>query len=363
MKWIIRKNKVQIKKNPFQSYGFLKKLFMSEFFILILSIIMFMVVIPFQPSIVSLSALSNILSNILVLLMVCMGQTVVLIVAGIDLSMVGVIHLTGMVGGMIMAGSLNKDVLGGAPIWGIIISEKGGLLGGTPLAVPVGILLMLLVGILFGFLNGISIVKFKMPPVMVTLVSLMLSGALALYLTKSENINNLPESFTFLGSNILGYIPVSLFITGIFAVIIQLLLTRSILGRWFYATGTNIKTSIVSGVPTSKVTIMAYVFSGFCAALASVLYISRAGYSSPSYFSDSFLLDVIGATVIGGASLFGGKGTIVGTTFGVIFYVLLSKILNFININTDISDFIRGAVILGAVLLDISRTNLKNKSV
>jgi ribose/xylose/arabinose/galactoside ABC-type transport system permease subunit len=145
------------------------------------------------------------------------------------------------------------------------------------------------------------------------------------------------------------------------AVFAHFLLTRTSFGRQMYSVGTNRRASTISGVPSQRVIIMVYMFSGFCAAVASILYSARLGIGQPSLGSGNILLDVIGAAVIGGTSLFGGKGTVKGTLFGVAFFVLLLNILNSMQLSPFVIDAVKGGIILLAALLDITRTRLVNR--
>ncbi len=129
------------------------------------------------------------------------------------------------------------------------------------------------------------------------------------------------------------------------------------MGRWFYATGSNQRTSKVSGVPVARVIIMAYVLSGMFAAMGAVFYSARLGAGRPT-LGATLLLDVVGATVIGGTSLFGGKGKIMWTVFGVLFFVLLDNSLNLLNLSFYWVQIVKGSVILLAATLDVLRTRL-----
>jgi ribose transport system permease protein len=111
-------------------------------------------------------------------------------------------------------------------------------------------------------------------------------------------------------------------------------------------------------VPTKKVIVMAYMISGFCAAMGSILYSARMRMGRPTLGS-AILLDIIGANVIGGVSLAGGKGTVRGTLLGVLFFVLLANTLSLLNLSFETIDIVKGIVILGACLLDVVRTRLR----
>ena len=138
----------------------------------------------------------------------------------------------------------------------------------------------------------------------------------------------------------------------------QFILSRTVFGRQMMSIGTNPRTSQISGLPSARVVIMVYMFSGFCAAVASILYSARIGFGQPSLGGGNILLDIIGAAVIGGTSLFGGKGSVRGTVLGVAFFVFLANVLNAMQLSPFIIDAVKGGVILIAAFLDVTRTRL-----
>ena len=336
---------------------FLRHLLLSEYFVLYLSVVYFLVLLPFIPRMASPQNLGNVFSNMWPLLAVAIGQTFVLIVAGVDLSQSAIIALVSVIGASIMTSQLNPVLFEKSPLWGVVLTESGGPLAGTFLALPVALFVMVLAGALIGLFNGTAVAKLKMPPFMVTLISMMFFSAAAIYLTKSENIMHLPDAFLSIGQGQISYIPYSFFLVGALAIAAQWLLSRTVLGRWFYAVGTNLRTAGVSGVPVARVVIIAYMLSGFFAAVGSILYSSRLAAGRPTLGS-TILLDVVGATVIGGTSLFGGKGKIIWTVFGVLFFVLLDNSLNLLNLSFFYVQIVKGSVILLAAGLDVARTRL-----
>lgn len=338
----------------------IKKFLMSEYFVLYICIIYFLVLIPFIPKLVSIYNLSNIFSNMWPLFVIAVGQTFVLIVAGIDLSQSSVVGLTSAIGALIMTNELNPTLFSKSPFWGILISESGGPLANNILGVPVAILIMLAVGALVGLLNGIFITRFKMAPFMVTLISQMLFGSLAIYITTSQNVMNLPKAYNAIGGGNIGFIPISFIVAGLIGTLFHLFLSKTRSGKWFYAVGTNEKASHISGVPTNKIIILAYVISGFCAAMASVLYSGRLAMGRPT-LGEPLLMDIIGATVIGGTSMFGGKGKVSWTLFGVLFFTVMANTLNLLNLSFYTINIVKGSVIIAAAILDIQRIKIMSK--
>jgi ribose/xylose/arabinose/galactoside ABC-type transport system permease subunit len=356
---------------------FLRRLLLSENFVLYLSITYFIILSIFIPSLAEPRNLSNQLLNVWPLLAVSVGQTFVLIIAGIDLSQGSIMAITSVIGAAVMTTAVDPLLFEKTPLWGLFLKESGGVLAGNALDVPVAVVVMLLVGTLIGFLNGVAVTRFNMPPFMVTLVSLIFFSAFAIYLTQSQNISNLPEEFLRLGEGdivsvyfgekaepeikrreVLPFVTYPMIIAVGLVAAGQFILRRTVFGRYIYAIGTNRKAAEISGVPTKRVIILVFMFSGFCAAVASILYSARLGGGRPTVGGGNLLLDIIGATVIGGTSLSGGKGKVTYTFFGVVFFVLLLNTLNSMHLSAFHIDAVKGIIILIAAMLDVTRTRL-----
>jgi ribose transport system permease protein len=334
---------------------------LSEYFVLYLSILYMLVLWPFIPWLFGQRNIADILSNTWPLLALAIGQTFVLITAGIDLSQTSIMAVTSVAGAVVMTRVVDPVLFTKSPLWGIFLTENGGLLSGHSMAIPVAILVMLVIGSLIGLINGLAVAIFRMPAFMVTLVTMMFFSSFAIFLTKSENIRGLPDTFLDIGQGSLGPFPYAMMIAVLLAVAAHLLMTKTLFGRRLYATGTNAVASAISGVPTRKVVITAYMISGFCAAVGSVLYSARLEMGRPTLGATQ-LLDIVGANVIGGISLSGGKGKVTWTFFGVFFFVLLANTLNLMNLSFYLIDLVKGFVILGAALLDVLRTNRSARS-
>ena len=312
------------------------KLVGSEFFVLFLCLVVFAAFAPFTPGFVSQGNLANILIACLPLLLLATGQTMVLITGGIDLSVTATIGLSSVVGALVMGGD-------------------AGWLRGSPVAMPVAVGAMLATGAMVGLFNGACIAWLRMPAFMVTLTTTMFFSGLAVWLVKkianAESIYNLPPAFLAFGTQAW----LALLMALVATLLAHVLLARTLLGRWLYAVGYNPHTSLVSGVLVGGVTVSAYVLSGVFAAMASILLTARLETGSPNH-GKALLLDVIGAAVIGGTSLFGGKGKVLWTVYGVLFLALLGNGLNLLNLSDFLITIIKGAVILVAALLDAWRT-------
>jgi ribose/xylose/arabinose/galactoside ABC-type transport system permease subunit len=316
----------------------LRNPFVSEYSIFYLTVLYFLAMAPFTPGLASAENAANIFSNLLPLLIVATGQTVVLITGGIDLSVTSTIALSSVMGAMVMSGDQ-------------------GWLGGSRWATLAGIASMLLAGAVVGMFNGAAITFFRMPAFIVTLTTMMFASGLAVWLTKSKTIYNLPASFNSIGKSSFIVVPYALIVAALVALALHVTLTRSLFGRWLYAIGHNTRAAEVSGVPIKRTIWMAYVISGLCAATASILYTGRMETGSP-VLGQRILLDVIGAAVIGGVSLFGGKGKVIWTACGALFITLIDNSLNLLGLSYFFIMMVKGAVILLAALLDAWRNRL-----
>jgi ribose/xylose/arabinose/galactoside ABC-type transport system permease subunit len=357
--------------------GRLARAFQSDYFVLYLCIAYVAVLAPFIPTLVAPQNIVNILSNTWPLLIVAIGQTFVLAIAGIDLSQGAVIGITSVVGAMLIAMGGNPVILGDAPIWGTVLSEQGGLLNGMAVAVPLGILAMIITAAVIGALNGYAVAVIGMPAFMTTLVTMLIVSAFAIYLPLSYNIEQLPESYIALGKGdivsvyfgaksesqisrkiVYSFITYPMIISLAVAFFAHLLLNRTVFGKQVLAIGANRRAAEISGVPVARIVILVFIISAICAAIASILYSARLGAGRPTLGAGTFLLDIIGAAVIGGTSLFGGKAKIKWTFFGVLFFVLLSNSLSYMNLTAFQVDMVKGVVILAAAVLDVLRTRL-----
>ncbi len=287
------------------------------------------------PGFLSVNNTWNLLFNLLPLLIAATGQTLVMITAGIDLSVTSVIAVTSVVGGYMMSTDVG---FGLSPTVAILSS----------------ILSMMIVGGLIGWLNGWTIAKLGMPAFMVTLTTMIFFSGFAIWLTESQSIYNLPEAFVDIPYNSVLGIPIPALIGMAVVFTAYLLLAHTLWGEWIYAVGLNPKAAKISGVGVSRTIILVYIISGICASVASVLYTARLETGSPVMGQNS-LLDIIGAVVIGGTSLFGGKGKVQWTIYGVLFIVLLDNSLNLIGLSYFVIMIVKGAVILLAALLNVQK--------
>lgn len=311
-----------------------RRVWESDYLVLGLSLVYFAALAPFTPGFASASNLQTLVAYLLPILVVSVGLTLVLIIGGIDLSVTSTIALASVVGGKIMSG-------------------EEGWLAGSAWAWPVALLAMLLVGAGVGGINGLAVTMCRIPAFIATLTTMMFVSGAALWFTLSRKIGGLPPAFLLLGQRLW-------LVAGIAAaatILAHGLLSRTLYGKWLYAVGHNPRAALVSGVPVARVTFLTYVACGLFAGLSSILFTAALETGNPEMARDN-LLDVVGAVVIGGTSLYGGRGRVLGTVFGVLFLALVDNSLNLLGLNFYSITMIKGGIILAAALADALRIRL-----
>lgn len=262
------------------------------------------------------------------------GMTMVILTAGIDLSVGSMLGLVNVLVALF--------IVRGLGIWG-------------------GIILALLCGTAMGFLNGLVIAKLELPPFVATLGSMSIFRGLALVITRGWPITGLPSSFTFLGEGYVGVVPIPVIIMIVFFVLGYIFLTRTVWGRYIYAVGGNEESAGLSGVNVNKVKIMVYAITGFLCGLAGIIMASRLSQGTPTA-GTGYELDVIGAVVIGGTSLFGGEGSVLGSLIGAAIMGVLRNGLVLLGVSAFWQMAVIGMVIIIAVSGETIRRKLSLKA-
>tara|TARA_R110002124_G_scaffold287193_1_gene471120 strand:+ start:25546 stop:26520 length:975 start_codon:yes stop_codon:yes gene_type:complete len=279
----------------------------------------------------------NVMRQISVNVCISVGMTLVILTAGIDLSVGSILAFCGAV----TAGLLSN---------GISIPALNLFIGFTVLG---AVLAGLLVGGGLGFINGYAITKFKVPPFVATLAMLTMARGFTMLWTKGHPISGLGETFGFLGTGWFLGIPMPVWISGVVVVTAIVLTGKTRFGRYIYAIGGNENASLLSGIPIAKVKIWVYALAGILAAVGGILVTARLDSAQPNA-GFSYELDAIAAVVIGGTSLSGGRGTILGTVLGAIIIGVLNNGLILMSVSPFWQQVIKGLVILLAVIIDKS---------
>ncbi|UOF92550.1 ABC transporter permease [Fodinisporobacter ferrooxydans] len=290
------------------------------FIMIILSVI--------SPNFLTIRNLLTILLQISIVGIITVGETMVLITAGVDLSVGSIVGLSGVLSTLLMA-----DVH--FPIWLAVI---GGII----------------VGGLVGMVNGVLVTKVKLPSFISTLGMMGVARGFALILTGGVTVFNLPDQFGWIGGGRFAGIPVPVYFLVAVGIIGTFVLNRTRLGRYTYAIGSNSETARLSGINISKYLVIIYAIAGTLSGLAGVILASRIITGEPTA-GLGYELDVIAACVIGGTSLFGGEGTVLGSMIGAALMGVIRNGSDLLNISAFWQQVIIGIIIWGAVAWDSYR--------
>ncbi|MFC5586826.1 ABC transporter permease [Nitratireductor kimnyeongensis] len=283
-----------------------------------------------SPVFATMRNIENVLQSATIIAVVAIGQTFVILVAGIDLSVASVLVLSSVL--------------------------SVGLVNFYDWPPELGILAAICVGMAFGLVNGLAVTKLKIPPLIATLAAMTIGRGLAFIFSGGTNIAPVPKIFVDLQySRILG-IPSVILLTLFLAIVAQIVLSRTKFGRSVYATGGNPLAARLAGINTERVIITCFVISGMMSAIAGLLITARfeAGAATAAQGME---LAVIAAVVIGGVSLFGGEGNMGGMLLGVILLGLVQNAVNLLNVPPNWDSVVSGLVIAAAAALDVYRRN------
>jgi len=290
-------------------------------------VVLCVVIAVLNPNFLTTNNLLNVLRQTSTNLYLALAMTMVIILGGIDLSVGSVMAVSGVVTAMLIA-------LFGAPLF---------------VAVAAG----LLVGILFGALNGYVAATTVIPPFIITLATLNIGRGAAYVLTDGQPVRVMSDAFNFIGSGYIGgFLPTPVLYSVIFVILCYLIMNKTKMGRYIYAVGGNPEAARFSGINIKRVKFFAYTFSGFMAGFAGIVLASRMFSGQPTA-GVAAELDAIAAVVLGGTSMTGGYGRIGGTVIGALIIGVLSNGLNLIGVSSFWQYIVKGIVILIAVYADV----------
>ena len=315
------------------------------FIVLVILVILFAVL---NSNFLTVSTITMVAKHVALYGILGIGMTYVVITGGIDLSVGSVVGFAGM-----MAGGL---------------IQEGLTVGGKTLyfSVPMIILLILIMGCLIGWANGLIVTKLHVAPFIATLGTMYIfrgfanirSGGLTFSsLSGYEGLGN--TGFKVLGSSIAG-IPVGAILLVVLSVIFGILLAKTTFGWHVYGVGGNEKAARMSGIKPDRVKIYCYIISGFCAALVGLINTSQLAAAHPAS-GDGWEMNAIAASVLGGTSMSGGIGTIVGTFVGAFVIGVLNDGMSMCGVSEFWQKVIKGGVIILAVVIDMYQRNLQAK--
>jgi rhamnose transport system permease protein len=226
-----------------------------------------------------------------------------------------------------------------------------------PLEIAIGV--ALLTGVICGFVNGLLIVRVGIPPLIMTLATLALYRGLALGISQARQARGFPDWFYQLGQGELGGVPTQLWLVVVAVIITGIVLARTPFGRSIYAIGNNELGARFSGIPVDRYKLIIYALSGFTAALAGYIFVSRVS-TTRSDMGTGLELDAIAAVVLGGTSIFGGSGSIAGTVIGLVLIQLLKNGLLLADVKGDATTVVVGIVLILAVLVNSVIQRVRN---
>lgn len=295
----------------------------ERFGLIIAFLIMIFTMSLLSDRFLTLSNTLNILRQSSINGIIAVGMTMVILTAGIDLSVGSILGLTAVI---------TADLLhSGIPAF---------------LAVIIGLLL----GIFIGLINGLLITRIKIPPFIATLGMMTLARGLAFTYTQGKPITGLNESFRVIGRGMIGPIPLPVVITFFVFIIAYLFLKRSRHGENIYALGNNETAAGFSGIPVKRYITLVYAVSGFLSALAGMILVGRLDSAQP-IIGQGYEFDAIAAVVVGGTSFTGGHGSIWGTLIGVLIIAVINNGLNLLDVSSFYEQVVKGVVIAVALLL------------
>lgn len=273
----------------------------------------------------------NVLRQTSYLAIITIGEMLVFIVGGFDLSIGSLVALTSVITVLITSSKFTSNE---------IILTFTGMGGGV------------IIACLFGFINGAAVAFFRVAPFIVTLATMGIAAGLALYLSGGTPVWGVPNFLTnIFGSGTIITIPtVFLIMLGV-SIIMYILLNYTHLGRYFWAIGGNESAAILSGINSKKYTILAYVFCGAFAGFTGILLTARVGAGEP-VLGSGLMLQAMAAAVIGGTKVGGGEGNIPGVVIGSFFITVVGNVMNLADIGSYLQMIVMGAILLFAIITD-----------
>jgi ribose transport system permease protein len=287
-------------------------------------LILFLVMAVFVPGFLTVPNLTNVARQVSINAIIASGMTLIIITAGIDLSVGSLVALAGCVAMLALNGT-DSDV--------------------------VGVLIGIAVGGLAGAMNGSLVAFARLPAFVVTLGALTIFRGLALTMTNGQPIVRFDGAYKWLGQGVLLGLPVPVWIMIVVVIAIHFLLSRTVFGAHIYAVGGNEAAARLSGVRVERVKFMAYVVGGLLTGLAGMILMARLSSAQPAS-GEMFELDAIAAVVLGGTSLSGGRGTVWGTLIGALIIGILNNSLNLLGVSSFYQLVAKGVIILLAVFVD-----------
>ena len=319
--------KQEVKANPL-----LRLLKNSTFTIFLILLVMCAATAIAEPAFLKVSNLLSTARSFSAYAIAGIGVLMIIITGGIDLSIGSVYGLAGVI-------SAFGCSLFGMPVW---------------LAIIIGVIS----GAIFGTINGLMVVYCKLPPFIATLGTMQIARGLCTILTQGYPVSDLPSGYMFLGQGEFLRIPMAVWCMLIIAIIFAIFLDKTVTGRRIFALGGNPEATRISGINTKALLVLVYTLGAVLAAFAGIITASKLGVGQPTA-GNGFEMDAIAAVVIGGASLSGGEGSVIGTIIGAAIIGVLRNALVLLRVDSYWQTLIMGVVIIVAVTADQLRKSRK----
>lgn len=275
----------------------------------------------------SVSNLTNLLLQLAGTAICAIGMTMIIITGGIDVSVGSMLGMSSVVAG--------KLLMGNAPVFLVVLASIG-------------------VGLLMGLVNGSLIAYGKVPPIIVTLGMLNIIRSLLFQLLGGRWISGIPPAIRVIGLGRWLGIPISMWIAAVLIAFFSYFLNSRPLGRAIYALGNNPEAARVSGVNLARTTLFAYTITGILVGFSGLIYVARTGIVQTNT-GTGFELEVIAAVVLGGTSILGGKGTVIGSLLGAFLVGIIKNGMVLLNVPALSEGLVIGALILVSVVIDVIR--------
>lgn len=297
-----------------------------------------------QSFLMNMARIKIIILQVSTIGIIAVGVTQVIITGGIDLSSGSIVGATAIIA-MSFAQMSTRN---GQPFAEAVFFEQGWV--DLPVLVP--ILVGLGLGLLAGTINGALIAHTKIPPFIATLGMMVSARGVAKWWTEGQAVSNPTDAFASLGNGAAGWAPVLIFAA--IAVLFQLILTYTLYGKHTYAIGSNAAAARMSGINVERHLVLVYAIAGMLAAIAGLVATSKA-LTAQAGMGVMYELDAIAMAVIGGVSLVGGRGSIVGTFLGMLIFGVIISGFTFLRVDAYYQEMIKGGIIVAAVVLDVWR--------
>jgi len=314
---------------------FTRALILFNEIILVLVLVLLSILISIgNPKFISLANILNILRDSSMAVIAGIGMTMLLITGEVDLSIGSLVAFVGVV---------TMDIIN------------------KPQSTALGVLAGLALGALTGLANGLVRTKLKVNSLIGTIAMMMiLRGGVYLYRIAAVQNYHQKEAFFRIGNGYFGFLPIPILLMAVLYLVFLLVINKSLAGRYLYATGGNPTAARISGINVDRLKILTFIASSTLAAVAGVILVSRMNSGQPNS-GQGFELEVISGVILGGTSLGGGEGTLIGTLIGVIIMRIINNGIIILGWNQDLQIVVSGFVLIAAVYLDNRRKNARSK--